>query len=226
MKRVKAATLVATIGIGLLVALSGCMATTEKEPLAMFTATTSAQLIPFTASFDATPSYDPDGDIASYLWDFGDGGAGSGPVVDHTYQSDGEYVVKLTVIDGQGLSSAATMDVEALNPPPSATFTYSPRSVMGDDYVVGASEWISFDASGSSDDGEVEFCDWNFGDGCTDSGATVQHRFLWPGTYNVVLTVTDEDGGTSSFIRAVKIIGGPPCNADLDGNFDTGGDCS
>lgn len=224
MKRVGAVVLIAAMGV--LVVLSGCSPTTQKEPLAMFSTTTSAQLIPFTASFDATPSYDPDGNITSYLWDFGDGGAGSGPVVDHTYETDGEYVVKLTVIDSQGLSSAATMDVEALNPPPSATFTYSPRSAMGDEYVVGASEWISFDASGSTDDGEVAFCDWNFGDGCIDSGVTVQHRFLWPGTYNVVLTVTDEDGGRSTFIRAVKIIGGPPCNADLDGNFETGGSCS
>lgn len=224
MKRAGAVVLVAVMGM--LVVLSGCNPTTQKEPLAMFSATTSAQLIPFTASFDATPSYDPDGNIASYLWDFGDGGAGSGPVVDHTYESDGQYVVKLTVIDSQGLSSAATMDVEALNPPPSATFTYSPRSAMGEEYVVGASEWITFDASGSTDDGTVEYCDWNFGDGCTDTGFSVQHRFLWPGTYNVVLTVTDEDGGASTFIRAVKIIGGPPCNADLDGNFDSGGNCS
>jgi len=224
MKRAGAVVLI--VVIGMLVVLSGCSPTTQKEPLAMFSATTSAQLIPFTASFDATPSYDPDGNIASYLWDFGDGGAGHGPVVDHTYESDGQYVVKLTVIDSQGLTSAATMDVEALNPPPSATFTYSPRSAMGEEYVVGASEWITFDASGSTDDGTVEYCDWNFGDGCTDSGFSIQHRFLWPGTYNVVLTVTDEDGGASTFIRAVKIIGGPPCNADLDGNFDSGGNCS
>ncbi|MBE3136943.1 MAG: PKD domain-containing protein [Thermoplasmata archaeon] len=54
--------------------------------------------------FDASGSYDPDGVIVSYQWDFGDGvtGVGENPV--HTYQFPGEYTVTLTVTDNAGMT--------------------------------------------------------------------------------------------------------------------------
>ncbi len=50
-------------------------------------------------SFDATTSFDPDGDIASYTWDFGDGTAGEGKVIEHVYGGGGIFRVSLTVLD-------------------------------------------------------------------------------------------------------------------------------
>jgi parallel beta-helix repeat protein len=59
-----------------------------------------------TLSFNASGSYDPDGDeIASYLWDFGDGTNGTGETVEHTYTISGNYTVKLTVTDTNGLTN-------------------------------------------------------------------------------------------------------------------------
>jgi len=57
-----------------------------------------------TIIFDASGSYDPDGVIVSYLWDFGDGvtGVGENPV--HTYRFPGEYTVTLTVTDNAGMT--------------------------------------------------------------------------------------------------------------------------
>lgn len=52
--------------------------------------------------FDASGSYDPDGAIVSYVWDFGDGVTGVGAILVHTYQSPGEYTVTLTVTDNAG----------------------------------------------------------------------------------------------------------------------------
>lgn len=219
------------LGLTLLVVLTitGCLGEEPGEPKALFTASPVEQVIPFTANFDGTLSYDPDGKIVSYLWNFGDGAAGSGPLVTHVYEGDGVYVVQLTVIDDQGISSSSSLTVQALNPPPRATFSYSPKSMMEDEYIVGASEWITFDASESTDDGEVVAYDWNFGDGETDCGKVVKHRYLWPGTYNVVLTVTDDDGGKTTYIEQIKILGGPPCNADItsggDSTWEGGGTC-
>jgi len=53
-------------------------------------------------TFDGSGSYDPDdGDnITIYQWDFGDGSTGEGVSPDHTYTSEGNYTVELTVIDG------------------------------------------------------------------------------------------------------------------------------
>ncbi len=47
-------------------------------------------------------------------------------------------------------------------------------------------------------DGEVLFYSWNFGDGSTAKGRSVEHAFTKPGTYTVVLTVTDNRGATAS----------------------------
>ena len=56
-------------------------------------------------SFDGSGSYDPDGVIVSYLWDFGDQNSASGISVNHVYRQVGTYVVTLTVEDDDGASS-------------------------------------------------------------------------------------------------------------------------
>lgn len=61
--------------------------------------------------FDATASFDPDGSIVSYTWDFGDGAFDSGVNVSHKYESSGTYTVTLTVVDDGGAESAITSDV-------------------------------------------------------------------------------------------------------------------
>ena len=55
--------------------------------------------------FDATGSYDPDGDPLSFYWDFGDGKSAKGPKVSHSFEKPGLYTVKLRVDDGTGLKS-------------------------------------------------------------------------------------------------------------------------
>jgi PKD repeat protein len=53
--------------------------------------------------FDASDSYDTDGEIVSYEWDFGDGGTGYGEIVVHSYPRENlAYRVTLTVIDDSG----------------------------------------------------------------------------------------------------------------------------
>jgi PKD repeat protein len=58
--------------------------------------------------FTGNGSNDPDGDIVSYLWDFGDGTQSSDKSVAHTYQSTGEYDVMLMVTDSSGESTTAS----------------------------------------------------------------------------------------------------------------------
>ena len=210
-------------GMALLVAgaLGGCLQFTPSAPQALFTASPAEHVIPFTASFDATLSQRASDEVLSYVWTFGDGSSASGPLVDHTYAQDGTYDVALTIYDAKGVSSSTHLAVNALNPLPTATFSYSPKSMMEGSYIVGASEWVTFDASSSTDDGEVTAYKWNFGDGQYAEGAVAQHRFTYAGTYNVALTVTDNDGGESTYVQQITILGGPPCNADIDG----GGTC-
>jgi chitodextrinase len=56
--------------------------------------------------FDASGSYDPDGMIQSFAWDFGDGTTDVGAIVVHTYEQPGDYTVTLTVMDNSGLNTS------------------------------------------------------------------------------------------------------------------------
>lgn len=47
--------------------------------------------------FDASASYDPDGDPIEYYWDFGDGNSGTGSKLFHKYLTPGNYKAVLTV---------------------------------------------------------------------------------------------------------------------------------
>ena len=218
MKRRKLVCLLATMCL-VVVLISGCMKVQLTNPQAMFTASEDEHVIPFTASFDATLSYNPNGEIVSYLWTFGDGGSGTGPVVDHVYNQNGVYEVALTILDADGRTAATSMNVQALNPLPTAEFSYSPRSTMEGELVVSASETITFDGANSFDDEEVVSYEWNFGDSETGVGPSVEHKYLYPGTYNVVLTVTDNDGDATTCVKKVCVIGGQPCYADITGDI-------
>jgi len=58
-------------------------------------------------TFDGSMSYDPDGSIVEYLWDFGDGTSASGAIVEHTFTKRGTYDVTLTVRDDAGDTSSS-----------------------------------------------------------------------------------------------------------------------
>ncbi len=60
-------------------------------------------------SFNASGSHDPDGTIALYTWDFGDGKMGSGVTLSHTYELAGNYFVTLEVTDNGGLTATDTL---------------------------------------------------------------------------------------------------------------------
>jgi len=58
-------------------------------------------------SFDGTGSSDPDGNILTWDWDFGDGSVGSGATPTHAYATAGDYTVTLVVTDDSGTKSSA-----------------------------------------------------------------------------------------------------------------------
>ncbi|MCM3781741.1 S8 family serine peptidase [Neobacillus mesonae] len=59
-------------------------------------------------TFDGSASYDEDGSIASYEWNFGDGTTGSGVTTVHTFTRAGNYNVELTVTDDKGATNTKT----------------------------------------------------------------------------------------------------------------------
>jgi PKD repeat protein len=72
--------------------------------------------------FNAIGSSDPDGDLLTYQWDFGDDQIGKGSMVDHRYATSGNYQVTVTVDDGSGLTCGTSVAefIADINTPPAA----------------------------------------------------------------------------------------------------------
>jgi PKD repeat protein len=79
----------------------------NTPPLASFTFSCSA----LTCSVDGSSSSDPDGSIANYAWDFGDGTNGSGTTAAHSYSRAAAYTVILTVTDNAGATATKSQAV-------------------------------------------------------------------------------------------------------------------
>ena len=73
----------------------------NRQPVATATATPDSGESPLTVTFDASASFDPDGDPLTFAWDFGDGTRGTGPIVTNQYPA-GLYKAGLTVTDSEG----------------------------------------------------------------------------------------------------------------------------
>ena len=86
-----------------------------------------------------------------------------------------------------------------LNLPPVPAFTHGP-------FEPEAGEPVVFDASetADSDGAAVEFW-WDFGDGSVDIGNPIPHTYMEAGTYEVALTVADNDGDTATLVQSVVI---------------------
>ena len=67
-----------------------------------------------TIVFSASESYDSDGEIVEYMWDFGDDVIGSNQHVPHAYQEPGTYCVGLIVVDDSGQSGTDTIELTVL----------------------------------------------------------------------------------------------------------------
>jgi chitodextrinase len=67
-----------------------------------------------TIVFDASGSYDEDGVIVSYEWNFGDGATATGKQVSHTYLSPEQYIVTLKVTDNSGMTSTSSQVVSIM----------------------------------------------------------------------------------------------------------------
>ncbi len=80
-------------------------------PVADFSVSPSSGLYPLEVTFDASASYDSDGDIIQYSWNFGDGAVGSGQVVKHVYTTWGTFAVTLAVRDNKNTSASRVKQV-------------------------------------------------------------------------------------------------------------------
>ncbi len=177
----------------------------NQPPVAQFAFSPASPAPGVAVSFNAGSSYDPDGTIVLYQWDFQNDGVfdRTGVTTTWTFPAPGTYNVRLVVTDNRGATGQTVrpVTVMAANQPPVAQFAYTPSAPRPGD-------WVRFDASGSYDpDGSIASYQWDFqNDGVYDAtGQIVFHQFTTPGTYTVRLLVTDNLGATGQTTRTVTV---------------------
>ncbi len=159
-------------------------------------------------------------DTWTYEWDFGDGTSESGFLnTIHTYVDDGVYTATLTVTDDDGGVGVDTLTVTVNN--------VAADVVAGADQTVNESEEVFFSGS-YTDVGNLDThsFEWYFGDGATDSTTlTPSHIYADDGVYNVTLTVTDLNDGSSvgvGFLDVTVLNVAPVADAGADQTADEG----
>ncbi len=148
-------------------------------------------------------SFDPDGYIVSWSWNFGDGNTSNLRNPTHQYATNGTYTVTLTVTDNSGATNTTSLNITVGETPPIASFTYSPLNPT-------TADTIQFTDTSFDPDGYIVSWSWNFGDGNTSSLRNPTHQYAANGTYTVTLTVTDNDGHSSSVSALITVGEVPP----------------
>jgi PKD repeat protein len=202
MKRIRL-TVQALAVVALALSVAGCwLLFPNTPPVAVFTATPESGPAPLVVSLNAADSTDPDGSIQTYAWSFGDGVSGTGVSGAHIYEDPGTYSLVLTVTDDAGATGVASKTITVTAPenaPPVADIVATPTSGP-------APLSVDFDGTGSSDpDGTIVSYAWDFIGGATGSSSTETRIFITPGTYVILLEVTDNDGATDTATVTINV---------------------
>ncbi|MEW6126010.1 MAG: glycoside hydrolase family 44 protein [Acidobacteriota bacterium] len=102
--------------------------TGNQPPVASATASPTSGTAPLAVNFNGSASTDPDGTIAAYAWNFGDGATASGVTANHTYATAGTYTATLTVTDNSGASSSTNLTI---NVSPATAVVNAPSNLTG-----------------------------------------------------------------------------------------------
>ena len=176
----------------------------NKPPIAVVEISKLTIMLGETIAFDASESYDIDGDVEFYYWNFDDGYTSSQATADHEYKNSGTYNVSLKIIDDLNDITTVYYTIEVINRLPIVNFQYF---TPGTGTTLATFEFtdLSFDH-----DGDIEQWNWDFGDGGTSDLQNPDYQFDLPGTYDVTLSVTDDQDGTNSTTLAIEVQNAPP----------------
>jgi len=178
-----------------------------QAPTAVIVAPMTAQ--PDTSvNIDGSASFDPDGTINQYAWNFGDGNTASGAQTSNIFSAAGVYTVTLAVTDSDNLTNSTFRDITVGG-------VMVPVADPGGPYTGTAGQAVNFNGSLSNHIEAITRYIWDFGDGSSvmqDVIATVSHTYNQPGAYTLTLAVQDANiiTGVASTTVVIDEITPPP----------------
>ncbi|HEV2450248.1 MAG TPA: PKD domain-containing protein, partial [Thermoplasmata archaeon] len=143
---------------------------------------------PLLVSFTSTAS----GGVPPYTagWQFGDGASSNASNTSHSYTLPGTYTARLTIYDQVGEGYTASWPI-AVHAAPSVSLTIAPASA-----TAPAAVHLTASVLGGSPPFQFH---WTFGDGTSANGAgALTRQYSAVGNYTIIVTVTDQVGGSDS----------------------------
>jgi len=159
--------------------------------------------------FNGSLSYDPDGDIISWYWEFGDGASGHGETITHTYFSSGTYTITLRVRDNEGATdeTTATAVISIPNRPPLQPVIDGPSE--GNAHTNYTYTFISSDPENDT----IRYIfDWGDNSITTSlffnnsTGNVTSHSWNVAGIYRIIAYAQDEHNATSALTELIVLI--------------------
>jgi hypothetical protein len=173
----------------------------NKVPIADASASENSGLVNTAVTFNASYSYDEDGEITNYTWDFGDSSYGYSILTTHIYEKMGIYTVKLTVTDDKGVSDTDSFEIIISQPsnPPTIPQIEGPKT--GKQNVEYNFTVISTDPDNDNIQYVFDWGDYNTTE--TDfltNGTifTVKHKWTSAGIYKIRVVAIDSNYKSSA----------------------------
>ncbi|MBL4651934.1 MAG: PKD domain-containing protein, partial [Flavobacteriales bacterium] len=155
------------------------------NPTAIFSMDTNQICVGDTIYFtDLTIS---DTAIATWSWNFDDGGVSIAKDTSYAFNAKGNYDVQLIVVDSVGCTSSVINSVTVIEP----KVIFSADSLQ---LCAGESTNFTDDSQPYSGSFEIVAWQWDFGNDSTSTLQNPTNTYIADGTYNVALTVTDNQG--------------------------------
>gem|GEM_PF-4463066 len=155
------------------------------------------------------------GTFVNWSWDFGDGFTSNDQHPIHQFNDDGTYNVSLIITDNIGAKSEIIKNVYIENfNPGKPIITYEPANPV-------RNETIHFTGGSQDLDGTIVRWQWTLGDGTSKNAKNFTHNYTQNGTYQILLTVTDDDGATNSTQMSIYVLPSPKSITTPQGQSET-----
>ena len=181
----------------------------ENRPVAVINYVSNSYLI----ELDGNSSYDRDGEIVQYTWNFGDGDSDVGENVLHRYTQNGSFTIRLTVRDDNGFSGFVEVEyvINEEDPPEN----YPPIKPPQPDGTISGrfNSLYNYSASTTDPDGDDIYYMFSWGDGTysdwlgpyeSGSTATASHSFS-KGYYDIRVKAKDTEGNETDWSDPLPI---------------------